>query len=490
MPDQLITLTNPMTAASPFGPPAGFRRGRTGPSASEGTTPVPPLPGACAAPGHVQLGPQALEAIHAASQDPSEPTARSLGITGAGVKVAFISTPWTLTTRTSSGPDGQHVIVNDEDFSGEGLSAPTGGEEAFLDAGSIAAQGNEVYDVSHYSPLPLNRPCDIRIEGVAPGASLVALDFSGSEDAGFASSFIQAINYAVTVDHVNVINESLGGNYYPDDCADLDVIKAANDAAVAAGTTVVVGELATPASPARSARPATDPNVISAGATTTYRIDAQDGYGGARFPDVRGWLDNNISSFSSSGFTQDGSTVSLVAPGELNWALCSTDTAQYSDCSEPRRPARSGAADGGNQRVGPSYRRRGGACHPGLRADPRRHRPDPGRHQADNYEHGRRHWRTRRPAGRWPRSTRTKQYWPLSPTGRRQQRVRQAVPRTCGASGHAANEHRPDQRGRRLRAPPSSSPKRLRTTAGPPQDVNVSTRALTTTSRSRLRSSS
>ena len=29
---------------------------------------------------------------------------------------------------------------------------------------------------------------------------------------------------------------------------------------------------------------------------------------------------------------QDGQTISLVAPGELNWALCSTDTAMYSEC--------------------------------------------------------------------------------------------------------------------------------------------------------------
>ena len=223
------------------------------------------------------------------------------------------------------------MIVDYQDFSGEGTSVPTGGGEAFLDAGSIAAQGNQVYDVSHYSALPLNRPCDIRVEGVAPGASVVALDIFGAEDAAFESSFLQAINYAVTVDHVNVLNESLGANYYPDDGADLDLIKAANDAAVAAGTTVVVGS-GDAGVTSTIGTPATDPNVISVGATTTYRIDAQDGYGGARFPDVRGWLDNNISSFSSSGFTQDGSTVSLVAPGELNWALCSTDTAQYSDC--------------------------------------------------------------------------------------------------------------------------------------------------------------
>ena len=71
--------------------------------------------------------------------------------------------------------------------------------------------------------------------------------------------------------------------------------------------------------------PATDTNVISAGATTSYQIDAQDGYGGARFTGVTGYLNNNISSFSSGGFDQAGGTVDVVAPGELGWALCSTE---------------------------------------------------------------------------------------------------------------------------------------------------------------------
>ena len=57
------------------------------------------------------------------------------------------------------------------------------------------------------------------------------------------------------------------------------------------------------------------------------------GYGGSQFG-VKGWLNNNISALSSSGFEQDGHTISLVAPGELNWALCSTDTAMYAECTD------------------------------------------------------------------------------------------------------------------------------------------------------------
>jgi hypothetical protein len=109
------------------------------------------------------------------------------------------------------------------------------------------------------------------------------------------------------------------------------VLKQANDNAVAAGTTVVVssGDAGVTST---IGTPSTDPEVISSGATTTYRIDLQDGYGGAQFPGIKGYENNNISSFSSGGFQQNGATVDTVAPGELNWALCSTNTAMYGDC--------------------------------------------------------------------------------------------------------------------------------------------------------------
>ena len=99
---------------------------------------------------------------------------------------------------------------------------------------------------------------------------------------------------------------------------------------MAAGTTVTVssGDAGVTST---IGTPSTDPNVLSARATTTYRVDLQDGYGGAQFPGVTGYLNNDISSFSSGGFEQSGRTVDVVAPGELNWSLCSTDTAKYFD---------------------------------------------------------------------------------------------------------------------------------------------------------------
>jgi subtilisin family serine protease len=314
VPDQIIRLAPPATA-----------------QAATGAAGSSPAASVCAPSGQVQLDPQALQTMNADSDQPGAHTARSLGFDGSGVTVGFIADGLDITNPDFIRTNGEHVFVDYKDFSGEGTGVPTGGEEAFGDASSIAAQGHKVYNVQGYGPHAVTQPCKFRIEGVAPGAKLVGLSIFGAENAGYNSSFLNAINYAVTADHVNVLNESLGNNYYPDDAASLDLIKQANDAAVAAGTTVTVssGDAGVTNT---IGTPSTDPNVISVGATTTYRIDLQDGYGGAQFPGVKGYLNNNISSFSSGGFEQNGRTVDLVAPGELNWALCSTNTAMYGDC--------------------------------------------------------------------------------------------------------------------------------------------------------------
>lgn len=312
IPDQVIQLAPPQNAGN------GKNGGATA-----------PLPGTCSPNKNKPLDPEAIEAINADSTARGAQTARSLGIDGSGVTVGYIA-DGVDTQNPDFMRNGASIFSDYKDFTGAGTAAPTGGEEAFGDASSIAAQGNGVYNVQDYSALPLSRPCYVRVEGVAPGANLVGLvAFTGNS--GFNSSILEAINYAVNTDHVNVLNESFGANDYPDDTASLDVIKQADEMAVAAGTVVTVstGDAGVTST---IGTPATDPAVISAGASTTYRLDAQDGYGGARFPGVSGYLSNNISSLSSGGFDQAGGTVDVVAPGELNWVLCTPNLSLYSEC--------------------------------------------------------------------------------------------------------------------------------------------------------------
>jgi hypothetical protein len=76
---------------------------------------------------------------------------------------------------------GLPIFTDYADFTAEGPDAPTDGREAFGDASSIAAQGNVVYDLSQVvNPAhPLPPGCTVRVRGVAPGASLVALKIFG-----------------------------------------------------------------------------------------------------------------------------------------------------------------------------------------------------------------------------------------------------------------------------------------------------------------------
>ncbi len=314
---------------------------------AKGASGLKPLPGACPTTKNgVQLNPQAILNIHAAGKN----SAQGLGYTGAAVKVAWIADGIDINNPDFIRANGKHVFVDYEDFSGTGTSAPTSGGEAFLDASSIAAQGRGVYNVQSYG-IGLSVPCKIRILGVAPGASLVGLNVFGSSNVAFNSVFMEAISYAVTVDHVNVINESFGSNPFPD-IASLDLTKQANDAAVKAGVTVVASSGDSGVTNTIGS-PATDPKVISAGATTTYRAYAQTGIAGITTPGVTGWLDNNISGLSSGGFTQTGRTVDVVAPGDLNWALCTPKPALFFACTNFANKPASVELSGGTSESSP-----------------------------------------------------------------------------------------------------------------------------------------
>ena len=322
VPDLTVPVA-PADTATPAAP------GKSTPKPSARKTPAAATPQAVcpSSPSKPLLEPEALYSMHVAST-PGAPGASSI-VDGSGVKVGLIADGLDPDNPDFIRADGQHVVADYEDFSGAGTAAPTGGGEAFGDASSIAAQGRVSYDLSQYvnPAYPLPAGCDIRIQGVAPGASLVVLKADGNVFS--TSSILQAINYAVTVAHVDVLNESFIQNETPDSGLG-DTLQVFNGEAAAAGVTVVAssGDAGVTGT---IGNPASDPNVISVGASTDSQLYEQTGYALARQSNGT-WANNQISALSSGGYTQDGGTVDLVAPGEANWALCSADTAMYSDC--------------------------------------------------------------------------------------------------------------------------------------------------------------
>ncbi|MGH2391679.1 MAG: S8 family serine peptidase, partial [Chloroflexota bacterium] len=316
-------------------------------SRGSGRTSGPRLPTPACAPG-VTLEPEALQRIRAAYQQPFVPQAQQLA-TGSGVKVGYIADGIDINNPDFIRADGTHVFAGYQDFTGDGAGVPTGGGEAFLDASSIAAQGRQIYDINSTALFPAPRPCYMRIRGVAPDASLYGYDVFGTTHTTTTSNFVQAIEYAVTVDHVDVLNESFGGNPFPDMA--LDAIRLADDAAVAAGVTVTVST--GDSSFANTiGSPSSDPNVIAVGASTQFRSYQQTSSSAYQLGNG-GYLSDNISSISSGGFTQEGPrTVDLVAPGDSDFAVC-TPSPLFTDCVGPNGNPSSFELTGGTSESAP-----------------------------------------------------------------------------------------------------------------------------------------
>ncbi|MGH7869143.1 MAG: S8 family serine peptidase, partial [Candidatus Dormibacteraceae bacterium] len=248
---------------------------------------------------------------------------------GSGVKVGVIADGLDI-NNSDLQRNGKSIVYDYKDFSGYGNDTATNGEEAFLDAGAIAAQGNTTYDLSKFvnRAHPLSAPCNIRIKGVAPGVSLAMFNVIGSSPSFFNSQIVQAIDRAVLVDKVDVLNESFGSNSVPDTTD--DVVAIADQNAVAAGVTVVAssgddGPTNTIVSPA------SNPGIIAVGGSTTFRVYRQTTRYGTQLK-PGGWLNNNITALSSAGTTQFGPrTVDVVAPGDRGWTPCSL-AKQFTGC--------------------------------------------------------------------------------------------------------------------------------------------------------------
>jgi hypothetical protein len=281
-------------------------------------------PGVCPAQGTVQLDPEGVELVHAVSSDPSTPTARSLGFTGAGVTVGDMAVGIDPDEPEMIRPDGQDVIAVYKDFTGEGTTVQGPEDlESYLDDSIMAAQGQQVYDLHDYTPS-MPQGCDIRLQGIAPGITIDAYKSYGDDDMTTLSSFLETIDYAVDVNHVNILNEEGGWFPFPDDAAE-DMMKEANDAAMAAGVTITSPSY--DAGPENTIwSPSSEPGVISVGASTAFRSYAQDDIGEYNQVDADGWVSDNISSLSSGGANEEGGSIDVVAPGDLDWVACQGDT--------------------------------------------------------------------------------------------------------------------------------------------------------------------
>ena len=257
-------------------------------------------------------------------------------VDGSGIKVGVIFGGVDVNNPDLVRQDGQHVIFDFQDFSGQGPNTAASGLTMNF-VSLIAAQGNQVYDLSNFvNPAhPLPAGCNIKIVGVAPGASLAVTNF-GDDFANqiYNAQIIQAIQYEVMVDHVDVLVEPYGGTAFPNFFNDPGAL--ADQAAVAAGVVVVssTGDTGT-TSAGNIFSPGGVPGVIGVGATTALQSYRQTDANGPNAGSA-GWVSNNMSAQSGSGVNEfDPRTLDVVAPGDAAWALCSTNTARFFFCTDP-----------------------------------------------------------------------------------------------------------------------------------------------------------
>jgi hypothetical protein len=262
-------------------------------------------------PNRPLLEPEELTSIHAASDNPNAPDEADSIATGKGVIIGNVNADTLAGNPNLIRPNGQHVIID----------APDPTENVFDDefngdVSTMAAQGTVTY--TYASQLPFSNipsSCTFRIQGDAPGASLLTTGFfSDTNSAGQTvapeSEVIDGLQQAVN-NGVNVVSESYGFGALPG--ANDDLLEPTNDAMVAAGV-VVVESAGDSGSSGTVEAPADDPNVIDAAGSNDLRLSAQ------AFGYTRGWEDDNMTTLSSGGTAPNGAVVDLVAPGYLGLA--------------------------------------------------------------------------------------------------------------------------------------------------------------------------
>jgi hypothetical protein len=286
-------------------------------------------PGVPGEPGKPTQEPEALADIHASNGNPGAPDEANSIATGNGVIVAIPGMNNLAGNPNFQRPDGQHVVIDAPSY-----TADAGNDESYGDASSVAAQGTVVYSYARalpYSDVPAD--CEFTIKGDAPDASLVdsaQIDTPPSSNLNDAtqtdtatragatamteSALVSGIDNAVVTEHADVISESYGGA----EARVPTIVHAANDAAVAAGVTVVVSSGDSGSSGTMNPISA-DPEVIAAGAVDQLRLVAMA-------HDYSGYVSNNMAAISSGGTAPTNKVVNLVAPGYLGEAACAASS--------------------------------------------------------------------------------------------------------------------------------------------------------------------
>jgi hypothetical protein len=266
-------------------------------------------PGSCpfnpAGPGKPLQEGEADSDIHASNGIPNAPGEANSIATGTGVVVANEGMNELAGNPNFFRPDGSPVVIDAPSY-----TANDSNDEFYGDASSIAAQGTVIYQYSGALPnatVPIPPDCTFYIKGDAPGASLVDLSdtpYDPSEQT--LAQVASGIDNAVSNDGASVISESFGVSYVPG-TADATYFESVDNAAVAAGVTVVAsagdnGDSGTVIAPAA------DPNVIAAAAVDNFRLVAMD-------DGDKSYVSNNMAALSSGGTAPTNRLVDLSAPG-------------------------------------------------------------------------------------------------------------------------------------------------------------------------------
>jgi Subtilase family len=298
----------------------------TGSSArSSAVNPVNKTKGICGTAKKPLLEPEALRQMNAVTFHH--------GIDGKGVKIAVFPDGLDPNLKDFIRKNGSHAIFDYRDFTGDGPNAVTSGGEAFGDASSLISQGRFTYDLSkEVNPnLPLPKNCDIRIRGVAPGASLAVMKVFSTEFST-NSTILQGLDWAVSHDHVNIISQSFGGNPIPQtgtdpvSVFDQDAVKHGITVLASTGDAGITNTVGSPASVGNG--------VIGVGGTSSFRSHAQVSEHGYQLGHDKGWENNNVATISSTGFTNYGpNTVDITAVADGGWADCSPNINRYVGCA-------------------------------------------------------------------------------------------------------------------------------------------------------------